>query len=154
MVSEEQVRESIQSVLVPVVKRSIVGLNLVREVIVSDGKVKVSLASAALNRETQDWVKTKTHETLEKLPGVNGVEASFTEAKPKDLLEKDSENLELYSVNEFSDDNDRFVGGNLTAPHRDIYVLSVAKPGYQQPVIEIDHPGVANHAIVVLLVKE
>jgi Mrp family chromosome partitioning ATPase len=87
MVSESKVRESLESVLVPVVKRNIVGLNLVREVSVSDAKVKVILASAALNEETQDWVKTKTPEILKKLPGVEEVEVSFIEAKPKDLNE-------------------------------------------------------------------
>jgi len=87
MVSESKVRESLESVLVPVVKRSIVGLNLVREVSVSDAKVKVILASAALNAGTQDWVKTKTPEILKKLPGVEEVEVSFIEAKPKDLNE-------------------------------------------------------------------
>ncbi len=87
MVSESKVRESLESVLVPVVKRSIVGLNLVREVSVSDAKVKVILASAALNAGTQDWVKAKTPEILKKLPGVEEVEVSFIEAKPKDLNE-------------------------------------------------------------------
>ena len=87
MVSESKVRESLESVLVPVVKRSLVGLNLVREVSVSDAKVKVILASAALNAGTQDWVKTKTPEILKKLPGVEEVEVSFIEAKPKDLNE-------------------------------------------------------------------
>jgi Mrp family chromosome partitioning ATPase len=72
-------------VLVPEVKRSIVGLNLVREVAISDGKVKVSLASAALSESAQDWLKTKASEVLGKLPGVNGVEVSFAEAKPKEL---------------------------------------------------------------------
>jgi len=37
MVSEEQVRKSLEVVLVPVVKQSIVGLNLMREAVVSDG---------------------------------------------------------------------------------------------------------------------
>ncbi|MFC2024228.1 P-loop NTPase [Chloroflexota bacterium] len=85
MLSEEKVRESLEAVLVPVVKRSIVALNLVREVSISDGKVKISLASAALNEGTQDWVKSKTLEALDRLPGVDGVEVSFIEAKPKDL---------------------------------------------------------------------
>ena len=87
MVSESKVRESLESVLVPVVKRSLVGLNLVREVSVSDAKVKVILASAALNTGTQDWVKTKTPEILKKLPGVEEVEVSFIEAQPKVLNE-------------------------------------------------------------------
>jgi site-specific recombinase XerD len=47
----------------------------------AEGYIKVSLASAALNTETQDWVRTKTSEILEKMPGINGVEVSFVEAK-------------------------------------------------------------------------
>jgi len=85
MLTEEQVRESLESVLVPAVKRSVVGLNLVHEATVSEGKVRVSLASAALNGETRDWVKTKAGEVLGKLPGVDEVEVSFIEAEPKDL---------------------------------------------------------------------
>jgi hydrogenase maturation protease len=87
MISEKEVRGALDSVLVPVVKRSMVSLNLVREVGVSDGKVRVSLASAALNGESQEWVKTKTYEVLKKLSGVDGVEVNFIEAKPKDLNE-------------------------------------------------------------------
>jgi Mrp family chromosome partitioning ATPase len=85
MLNEKQIKESLEAVLVPAVKRSIVGLNLVREIDISDGKVKVSLASAALSESTQDWLKTKTQEVLGKLPGVKGVEVSFVEAKPKEL---------------------------------------------------------------------
>jgi len=85
MLNEEQIKQSLEAVLVPEVKRSIVGLNLVREIAVSDGKVKVNLASAALNESAQDWLKTKVSEVLGKLPDVNGVEVSFTEAKPKEL---------------------------------------------------------------------
>jgi len=85
MLNEKQIKESLEAVLVPAVKRSIVGLNLVREIDISDGKVKVSLASAALNESAQDWLKTKVSEVLGKLPDVNGVEVSFTEAKPKEL---------------------------------------------------------------------
>ena len=87
MVNEEQIKESLESVLVPVVKRSIASLNLVREISVTDGKVKINLASAALNEGTQDWVRTKTYEALKKLPGVDGVEVSFIEARPKELNE-------------------------------------------------------------------
>jgi len=87
MLNEEQIKQSLEAVLVPAVKRSIVGLNLVREITVSDGKVKVNLASAALNESAQEWVSTKTREALGKLPGVKGVEVSFVEAKPKELNE-------------------------------------------------------------------
>jgi len=85
MVTEEQIRESLNGVLVPDIKRSLEGLNLVHEVTVSDQKVKITLASAALSSGVQDWVKTKSKEVIEKLPEVNKVEVEFIEAKPAEL---------------------------------------------------------------------
>jgi len=85
MVTEQQVRDSLDMVLVPGVKRSITGLNLLREVIVSDQKVKVIVASAALSGENQNWIKTKAEETLKELPEINDVEIEFAEAKPLEL---------------------------------------------------------------------
>jgi hydrogenase maturation protease len=82
---EEQVRESLNEVLVPGIMRSVVGLNLVREVTVSDRKAKITLASAALSNGAQDWIKTKTKEVVDKLPEVNALEVEFTEAKPVEL---------------------------------------------------------------------
>jgi Mrp family chromosome partitioning ATPase len=86
VITEEQVRESLEKVLVPDIKRSIAGLNLVREVtFLLNRGVKVTLASTALSSGAQDWVKTKTKEVVEKLPEVNKVEIEFTEAKPAEL---------------------------------------------------------------------
>jgi len=87
MLTEEQVRESLEEVLVPGVMRSLVKLNLVRQVAISDEKVDISLASAALNKETQDWLGAKVREVIKRLPGVNNVETSFVEATPKDVNE-------------------------------------------------------------------
>jgi Mrp family chromosome partitioning ATPase len=85
MATEEQIRQGLDQVLVPGVKRSVEGLNLVRDITVSDGKARISLASAALSEDAQDWIKTKTKEVIEKLPEVNEVEIEFTEAKPAEL---------------------------------------------------------------------
>jgi len=85
MVTEEQIRESLNGVLVPGIKRSLEALNLVREVTVSDQGVKITLASVALSGGAQDWVKTKAKEVIERLPEVNKVEVGFIEAKPTEL---------------------------------------------------------------------
>jgi len=85
MLTEEQVRESLEEVLVPGVMRSLVKLNLVRQVAISDKRVAISLASAALNKETQEWLKAQVRDVIKRLPGVNNVETSFVEAKPKDV---------------------------------------------------------------------
>jgi len=85
MPTQEQVMESLDTVLAPAVKRSITGLNLVREVAISNKRVKVTLASTGLIVGAQDWIKNKAKEAIETLPEVNEAEVVFTEAKPIDL---------------------------------------------------------------------
>ena len=87
MVTEEQIRESLNGVLVPGIKRSLEGLNMVRDISVSDQRVKVTLASTGLIVGAQDWIKAKTREAIEKLNKVNEITIEFTDAKPKDLNE-------------------------------------------------------------------
>ncbi|MFC2056248.1 iron-sulfur cluster assembly protein, partial [Chloroflexota bacterium] len=85
MVNEGQIKETLEGVLVPAVKRSIVGLNMVREVTISDKMVKVTLASTGLIVGAQDWIKNKAKEAIETLPEVDEAEVVFAEAKPADL---------------------------------------------------------------------
>ena len=85
MTTEEQVIRSLETVLVPAARRSIVGLNLVRGVTISDGKVNIALASTGLIPGAQDWIKTKAREAIEKLPEVKEVTVEYSDAKAKDL---------------------------------------------------------------------
>ena len=85
MVTERQVRESLKEVLVPGVKRSIVMLNMVRQVTVSNQRINITLASTALTEAAQDWVGTKTKMVVEKLPDVDRVDVDFIETKPIEL---------------------------------------------------------------------
>ncbi len=85
MTKKEQIEQVLSEVLVPGVMRSLVGLNLVREVTVSDQRVNITLASAALSAESQDWVRARTKAVVEKLPDINEVEVGFTEIKPTEL---------------------------------------------------------------------
>jgi len=85
MLTKEQVIESLEAILVPAAKRSIVGLNLVREITISNGKVDVALASTGLIPGAQDWIKAKTKEAIEKLPEVSEVKVEYSDVKAKDL---------------------------------------------------------------------
>ena len=87
MATEEQVRGSLDGILIPGAMRSLVRMNLVRDVAVSGHKVKVTLASTALYAGALDWVKSKMEEALEELPGVKEVETEFVEARPPELNE-------------------------------------------------------------------
>jgi len=85
MATEKQIRKSLEGVLVPDVKRSIVELNMIRDVAITDKRVKVTLASTGLVIGAQDWIKNKAQEVIEKLADVNEVEVEFSEAKPTEL---------------------------------------------------------------------
>jgi len=85
MVTEKQVRESLNEVLVPGVKRSLVKMNMVRQIQSADQEVNITLASTALNEDAQNWVATRTKTVVEKLPDVNEANIEFVEAKPSEL---------------------------------------------------------------------
>ena len=85
MATEGQIRQSLDEVLVPGAMRSLMKLNLVREIAVSDQKANITLASAALDQETQDWLKDKVYHVIQKLPDVKDTEVSFEDMRPKDV---------------------------------------------------------------------
>jgi Mrp family chromosome partitioning ATPase len=85
MPTPEEVKTVLDTVLVPGVMRSLVKMNLVKDVSVADGKVNVTLATAALMKGAQDWLKEKVNEAAAKLDGVKEVNVSYAKVKPKEL---------------------------------------------------------------------
>ncbi len=85
MVTEEQIKEQLEGVVAPGIERSLRELNLVREVVISNQKVSVTLASAAMTHIVQQLVKAKVTKILERLPEVKEVEVKFIEASPTEL---------------------------------------------------------------------
>jgi hydrogenase maturation protease len=85
MPTPEEVKAVLDTVLVPGVMRSLVKMNLVKDVSVADGKVDVTLATAALMKGAQDWLKDKIKDAAAKLDGVKEVNVSYAEIKPKEL---------------------------------------------------------------------
>jgi hydrogenase maturation protease len=85
MITEEDVKKTLEAVLVPAVKRSIVGLNLVREITISDGKVNIAMASAGLIPGAQNWISSQARDVVQKLAEVKEVTIEYRDAKAKDL---------------------------------------------------------------------
>ncbi|HUV55769.1 MAG TPA: Mrp/NBP35 family ATP-binding protein, partial [Dehalococcoidales bacterium] len=130
MLTEEQVRESLEEVLVPGINRSLVGLNMVRHVIISNQKVNITLASTALSTEAQDWVRTKTEAVVEKLPEVNKVELEFVEIKPVEL------NQIKHSIAIMSGKGG--VGKSLVAG---LMAVGLKRQGYEVGILDADITG-------------
>jgi Mrp family chromosome partitioning ATPase len=85
MSTKDQIVDSLESVMVPGVNRSIVGMELVREIGTSDKKAKITLASAGLIPGAQKWIEAQTKEAVGKLPDINDVEVEFRSMKAKEL---------------------------------------------------------------------
>jgi Mrp family chromosome partitioning ATPase len=85
MITEEQVKQSLEGVLVPAAKRSIVGLNMVRDIDISDGKVDITLATTGLIPGAQDWIKSKAQESIKNLPEVKEATVNYSSVKAKEL---------------------------------------------------------------------
>jgi hydrogenase maturation protease len=87
MLTREEVKNSLETVLVPGAMRSLVKMNLVRDISIDNGRVDVTLASAALAEGTQEWLKDKIKDATGKLTGVNEVNVRLVDGNPKDLNE-------------------------------------------------------------------
>jgi Mrp family chromosome partitioning ATPase len=130
MPTEEEIRENLDKVLVPGAMRSLVKLNLVRQVTISDAKVDIRLASAALNPGAQDWLKSKVLDVTGKLDGVKEVEVSFVEVEPKEL----NEIRHVIAVMSGKGG----VGKSLVAS---LIGLSLARHGYEAGILDADITG-------------
>lgn len=85
MPTKEQVIESLKAVLVPATKRSIVGMNLVREITIADGRINIALASTGLVPGAQDWVRDRAKEAIEKLSEASEVKVEYSKVRAKEL---------------------------------------------------------------------
>ena len=90
MPTQEQVKDALRYLLVPGVMRSIIELNLLKEVEIVDGKVGLTLFSAGFGEGTQEWVKVNAQEALKQLTGVTEVSTEFVESTPKEFNKIDS----------------------------------------------------------------
>jgi hydrogenase maturation protease len=67
--------------------RSLVKLNLVRNISVSYERANITLASTALSPNSQEWLKTRVSDTAKGLAGIKKVKIDFVETSPRELNE-------------------------------------------------------------------
>jgi Mrp family chromosome partitioning ATPase len=79
--------KKLESIVVPGAMRSLVQMNLVRDISATDGKVEITLATVAVRPEVLSGVIDQIKGTVGKLRGVKEVKVNFVEGNPKDLNE-------------------------------------------------------------------
>jgi Mrp family chromosome partitioning ATPase len=82
---KEQILNKLDNIAIPNIMRSLVEMNVVRDIAISDSTVEIKLASTALIEESREWLIEAIDENLKTLPGVEKVKTSYIEASPKDL---------------------------------------------------------------------
>lgn len=127
---EDQVRKALGGILIPQAGRSLTELNLVRGVHVTDSKVKVTLASTALNANVQDWIQTRVRSDVESLPEVEEAIVEFVEALPKDL------NHISHTIAVMSGKGG--VGKSLVAS---LLAIAINREGYKVGILDADITG-------------
>jgi len=85
MVTEQKIKESLEDILVPGAMRSLLKLNLVRQIIVTDQKVDITLASSGLDSNAEDYLKSKVSDTVRHLAGVSQANVNFIPSAPKEV---------------------------------------------------------------------
>ena len=130
MPTEEEIKKSLEAILVPGVMRSLTKLNLVRQITISDRKVGITLATTALNQGARDWLEAKVRTVLKELNGVNELEVSFIEAKPKDV----NEVRHVIAVMSGKGGVGKSLVASLTG-------ISLARRGYEVGILDADITG-------------
>ena len=85
MSTEDQIKERLDDILVPGAMRSLVRLNLVRDIKVDGDRASITLASAAISPQSQDWLKSKTGDAVRGLDGIAEAAIDFADVVPKEI---------------------------------------------------------------------
>ncbi len=84
MITEQAIREALKTIIVPAADRSLVSLNLINKITVTEDTAEITLANAALSPELQEYLTDGVRAALSKFK-IKNVNVTYTEAKPADL---------------------------------------------------------------------
>ena len=85
MITPEELKSAVNALIVPGVTRSVAMMNLIRNISMNEGKVEISVSSAALSEGSQEWLKQNIVDAASKLDGVREVSVDYAPATPKEL---------------------------------------------------------------------
>jgi len=85
MTTGERIWKRLDEVLVPGTMRSLVELNLVRDIAITNGRASITLASTALHTGSQNLVRRNVDKGTKGLDGIQEVEINFIDASPNNI---------------------------------------------------------------------
>lgn len=85
MVTEKQIKDELEGIMVPGVMRNLGGLNAIREIDIQKKRVTITLATTAMTPIVREWIKAKIIKMLQEKPEVDEVEVKYTEVVTSEL---------------------------------------------------------------------
>jgi hydrogenase maturation protease len=85
LLTEKKILEALGDVLIPGIQRSLTALNLVQGAEIAGNKVKITLASVALDENAQNWVRGKSMDVVKLLDKNAASEVIFVEKRAVEL---------------------------------------------------------------------
>lgn len=85
MTTRESIIESLNKVIVPQVGKSLIEMNLVRDISITDHKVDLKLAAAAIDADNQEGLKRQIESLVPSMEGVNSINISYDMVGPKEV---------------------------------------------------------------------
>ena len=85
MLTEKNILAALREILVPGIQRDLASMNLIQGVQIDGQKVRISLASTALDENAQNWVHEKSVAAVKGLDSKAEVEITFLEKRPVEL---------------------------------------------------------------------
>lgn len=85
MITEQKIKEALKGVQDPELKKSIIELQMVRDIHITDGEVRLTLALTTLRCPMKQKIVADVKRAIEEIPGVSGAEVKLTAMSSEEL---------------------------------------------------------------------
>ena len=98
ILNQESVIEKLRAVIDPELNRDLVSLNMIKDVIVKEGNVSLSVVLTTPACPLKNQIKNDVRSAIEQLEGVNDIKINMTSNVPQDRNIKDKENVNIKNI--------------------------------------------------------
>jgi ATP-binding protein involved in chromosome partitioning len=97
-INQESVIEKLRTVIDPELNRDLVSLNMIKDVIVKDGNVSLSVVLTTPACPFKNQIQNDVRSAIEQLEGVNDIKINMTSNVPQDRKIKDKGNVNIKNI--------------------------------------------------------
>jgi ATP-binding protein involved in chromosome partitioning len=98
ILNQESVIEKLRAVIDPELNRDLVSLNMIKDVIVKEGNVSLSVVLTTPACPLKNQIKNDVRSAIEQLEGVNDIKINMTSNVPQDRKIKDKGNVNIKNI--------------------------------------------------------